>query len=76
MRALTYSGDQSIEQWWCEVCGHSITGGDANLLSQASKAQKNKVQESKKKKPTTITNFFTPLPKSQPPQQNPQCFVI
>jgi len=44
-----------------------ITGGDANLLShKASKAHKNKVQESRKK-PTTITNFFAP-PKSQPPQ--------
>ena len=70
-RGLTYGCDQNIEQRWCEVCGRSIIGGDANLLShQASKAHKNKVQESKKK-PTTITKSFAPPPKSQPPQRNP-----
>jgi hypothetical protein len=70
-RELTYSCDQNIEQGWCKVCGHSITGRDANLLShQASKVHKNRVQESKKK-PTIIIKNFAPQPKSQPPQWNP-----
>ena len=73
---VTYSCDQNIEQRWCKVCGCLIISGDANLLShQASKAHKNKVQESKKK-PTTITKFFAPPPKSQPPQQNPSSALL
>jgi hypothetical protein len=58
-----------IEQRWCDVCCHSINGGDANLIGhQASKPHKSKVKESKKKKPMTITNFFAPSLKSQPSQ--------
>jgi hypothetical protein len=58
---------QNIEQWWCDVCHCSISGGDTNLLShQVSKAHKTKVEEFNRKKPTTITNFFGPPLKSQP----------
>ena len=64
LRVLTYGCGQNVEQRWCDVCCRSISGGNANLLShQASKAHKSKVQESKKKKPTAITNFFAPPPK-------------
>jgi hypothetical protein len=60
----------------CEVCSHSISGGDANLLShQTSKAHRLKAGEAKKDKPTAITNFFGP-PKPACPAFKPQPVLL
>ena len=67
-RVLTYCCVQNVEQRWCDACRRSIIGGDANFLShQTSKGHKRKVEESSKKKPTAITNFFRPPLKPQQP---------
>jgi len=62
-RVLICSLDYRILSSDGVICHRSISGGDADFLShQTSKAHKIKAEESTKKKPTAITNFFKPEP--------------